>query len=75
MIYAYFVSYCGEGGVTGMIEITRPKEVEDYDDVLSLAESIEKHNNYSKVIIVNYILLKKPSQNILEKIRIANEKK
>lgn len=55
--FIYFVSYsCRKG--EGMIRISTKKPIESYDDVLAIAEFIERTVNET-VVIVNWIPLEK----------------
>lgn len=71
-MFAYYVFYQHEKGY-GCMEIARPKEVEDYDDVMSLAVTIENLSKARNVCVSNYILMKRPTESLKEKL-IATDK-
>lgn len=56
--YFYFISYVAERGVFGMCEIYRSRKIENYADISSVKEGIEKVCSIVNVTITNFILLR-----------------
>ena len=66
-MFFYYVFYQHREGF-GSIEISRTREVESYDDVNSLACTIEEHTGFKGVCVTNYKPMKRPSKNLKAKL-------
>jgi hypothetical protein len=67
-MYVYYVTYHHRMGY-GCIEITMDYKVKDYDDVMSMAQTIEDLGKAKGVVITHYILLKRASKEMKEKLK------
>ena len=62
MKYHYFVHYkalTDEGSGVGSAEVVRRQKIKTSGDIKSIERAIEMHENATKVVLCNYILMRR----------------
>lgn len=55
--YIVYLGFTGAGSVTGQIAIDRDKDIKTYKDILEVAQCLQDHFGFQKVIVLNYVKL------------------